>query len=250
MTFFDNIIFILKDRKTLRDIKSLKMHVVMDLNINDETMIGNYIRREINFDAHKKYCLPTKKDVYDCEKLSKNLKCNNVKDTCERIRTYYQDEIKYDENLFEFRGQSFKKRFLTFIYKREALELFSYYVFLLPIPINEVLKHKLAICTEFVKITTALILNLYPDSGIYLIFTDTHVATGIKTINNEFWVIDQYILSTLYNWIQEQGQYVSLYILTVEKEKIDFKFYTSANIENGKVIYFNESENCKKSTLR
>lgn len=249
MTFFDNIIFILKDRKILRDVKSLKVHVVMDLNTNYKTMISHYILSEINIDAHKKYCLPTNKDIDDCKSLSKNLKGNNIKNTCERISLYYRDEIKYDKKLQNFRKQSFIKRFLICIYNREKLGLFSYYVFLLPIPINEVLKYKLAICTEFVKITTAIILNLYPNSEIYLIFTRTHVATGIKTINNEFWIIDQDTVSTLCEWIQEQGQYVSLYILTIENGKIDFKFYTSANIENGKVISFNESEDCKKSTL-
>lgn len=62
--------------------------------------------------------------------------------------------------------------------------------FSLSLPIEKILKYRLAVCRDYAKLTSALILTIYPNSEIYFVLIPSHVAVGIK-IDGKIYVLDQ-----------------------------------------------------------
>lgn len=70
---------------------------------------------------------------------------------------------------------------------KEALKLL-WLTFETRIPLEKILHYKMAMCIDYTKLTTAILINL----GIepYLLKIKSHAASAVK-INNEFYVLDQ-----------------------------------------------------------
>lgn len=62
--------------------------------------------------------------------------------------------------------------------------------FKLSLSIDKILKYKLSICRDYAKLTSALILTIYPKEEIYYVLIPQHVAVGIK-LNDRIYVLDQ-----------------------------------------------------------
>jgi hypothetical protein len=247
---FEHLRFILFSRKEISDVAKLNIFMPDFGDPLKNELMREKFRLVIFIDYHLKYCLPTKKDIADCKSLLR-LRCNNIDNTCVKITDFYRNEMKYNEKLVNYRTKSFFKGLLTFIYNWESLNLFPYYVSLLPIPVNKILDYKLAICTEFAKLTSSVLYQLYSDCDVFLFFTSEHVAAGLLA-DNDFLIIDQECLFNLENWIQEQQKkghcYVSVYFLNNKDEEIKLVFQQWISIKNGKLIYstdiFNWKEYC------
>ncbi len=73
--------------------------------------------------------------------------------------------------------------------------------FKLSLPVDKILKYRLAICRDYAKLTATLLLNLYSKNKIYFILIPLHVATAIK-IRNKLYVLDQRLpILTLEKWL-------------------------------------------------
>jgi len=55
---------------------------------------------------------------------------------------------------------------------------------------QKILKYRMVICRDYAKLTTALLLNLYPKNKIYFYIFLGHVATGIE-IDGKVYILDQ-----------------------------------------------------------
>lgn len=254
---FAHLRFILYKRGEVSDVKNLKLFTPkVFANPYDQHIFSEALRNHMIFIHYNlKYCLLTRKDIADCEKLLR-LKCDTIDDTCEKIRDFYQNEMKYDEKLSSYRTKSLIMGLLKFIYNLESINLFPYYVSLLPIPVNKALNYKIGICTEYAKITSAILSQLYPNSDVFLFFTPSHVATGLLT-DDDFLIIDQnsplYILE---DWIQEQHSVVSVYFLNTECEEPILVSNGWISVNNGKLIYsldlisWKEYDNYERSNRR
>ena len=89
------------------------------------------------------------------------------------------------------------------------------------LPVDKILKYRLAVCRDYAKLTASLLFRVYPNSELYFIFIKIpiikipeHVATGIK-IKNKCYVLDQYLpILTKNDWLimqnkKEAGTYIS-----------------------------------------
>jgi hypothetical protein len=54
------------------------------------------------------------------------------------------------------------------------------YISCVVLPVEKILEWKLAVCRDYVRLTTSLLYNLYPNSEIYIIINAKHIASGIK----------------------------------------------------------------------
>lgn len=69
------------------------------------------------------------------------------------------------------------------------------------LPVEKILKYRLAVCRDYAKLTAALLFNLYPENEVYFIEIPNHVATGIK-IRDKIYVLDQKLpITSLDRWI-------------------------------------------------
>lgn len=72
--------------------------------------------------------------------------------------------------------------------------------FRLSLPIEKILKYRLSICRDYAKLTSALILSIYPQEEMYYILIPQHVAVGVK-LNDIIYVLDQKLpILTLDKW--------------------------------------------------
>jgi predicted transglutaminase-like protease len=75
--------------------------------------------------------------------------------------------------------------------------------FKLSLPVEKILKYRLAICRDYAKLTAALLLNIYPRNKIYFITFNFpgHSATAIE-YKNKIYVLDQRLpIMTLEKWL-------------------------------------------------
>ena len=73
--------------------------------------------------------------------------------------------------------------------------------FKLSLPVEKIIKYRLAICRDYAKLTSALLMNLFPTHEHYLALIPQHVAAGIK-INNKIYILDQRLpVLTLEKWV-------------------------------------------------
>lgn len=88
------------------------------------------------------------------------------------------------------------------------------------ISLNNVLTYKMAICSDYTKLTAAILFNL----GIkpYLVDILRHVAGAVK-INGEYYVIDQYLpIKKLDEWLSEINK-TECVIYEVEEDGMSIK---------------------------
>lgn len=101
--------------------------------------------------------------------------------------------------------------------------------FELTLPVNKILKYKLAICRDYAKLTAALLFNLYPNAKIYFFTIPGHVAAGVK-IKNEYYVLDQRLpVLTMRSWLKRWNRkranvYASELVWNLKGELIDVNF--------------------------
>ena len=70
------------------------------------------------------------------------------------------------------------------------------------IQLSTILKYKLAICTDYAKLTAILLYNMFPNNRIYFISIPRHVAAGIE-VNGKLYIIDQKLpVLTLDSWLR------------------------------------------------
>lgn len=63
-------------------------------------------------------------------------------------------------------------------------------IFCISLPVNKILKYRLAICRDYAKLTAALLFSIYPISKVYFFAIPRHVASAVK-INGKYYVLDQ-----------------------------------------------------------
>jgi len=99
----------------------------------------------------------------------------------------------------------------------------------LSLPVNNILKYKLAVCRDYAKLTAALLFNLYPNAKIYFFTIPWHVATAIK-IGGKYYILDRQlpVLRTdewLIRWNRKDADvYTSELIRNSEGKLVDVDF--------------------------
>jgi len=84
--------------------------------------------------------------------------------------------------------------------KSKVIEVL-YDTFRLGLPVDKILKYKLAVCRDYARLTSSLLFSLYPDSKLFFISIFGHVAVGI-TIKNKIYVLDQHLpILTIDKWL-------------------------------------------------
>lgn len=73
--------------------------------------------------------------------------------------------------------------------------------FKLSLPIDKILKYRLAICRDYAKLTAALLYHIYPNKQVFFIEIREHVATAIN-VDGMYYVLDQRLpILTLDKWM-------------------------------------------------
>ena len=85
--------------------------------------------------------------------------------------------------------------------KKSKLSEVLYDTLRLNLPVDKILKYKLAVCRDYTRLTSSLLFNIYPDTELYFIRIFAHVAVGI-TIENKIYVLDQHLpILTIDKWL-------------------------------------------------
>jgi len=129
-----------------------------------------------------------------------------------------------------FRGEPLRTRILKILRIMNDTFQFS-------LPVDKVLKYRMAICRDYAKLTAALLFNQYSDSKVYFITIPRHVATAIK-INGKYYVLDQRLpVLTVNIWLvkwnrKDASVYVSELIRDSEGKPVgvDFKEHERISI--------------------
>jgi len=111
--------------------------------------------------------------------------------------------------------------------------------FKLSLPIKKILHYKLAICRDYAKLTSALILTLHPKSEIYFVLIPQHVAVCIK-LNNKMYVLDQKLpILTLDIWKEKWKKQLKKKKLKIDLVKIylENKKIRCKSVKNDEVLY-------------
>jgi len=102
-------------------------------------------------------------------------------------------------------------------------------IFKISLPIEKILKYRLAICRDYAKLTAALVFNMYPNSKVYFFTIPRHVASAVK-IGNNYYIIDQMLpILTKDGWLKKWNKKdADVYISEVKRDSsgklvIDFK---------------------------
>ena len=104
----------------------------------------------------------------------------------------------------------------TILKKSSKFIQILYNTFCLSPPIGKILEYKLAVCRDYAKFTSSLLLKIYSDSNICYITKRQHVAAGIE-INDKIYVLDQQLpILSLDNWQKKMNTKAVIY-----KRKID-----------------------------
>jgi len=104
------------------------------------------------------------------------------------------------------------------------------------LPLVKMLEHRKGICRDYAKLTIALLMNLYQnkDVHIYLLTTQTHVATGIK-ISNRTYVLDQELpVFGLEAWLTLRGIRKVNIVELIRKESNEIEIRHGGEIINNK----------------
>ncbi|MCK4732806.1 MAG: hypothetical protein KAT65_10155, partial [Methanophagales archaeon] len=102
-------------------------------------------------------------------------------------------------------------------------------IFCISLPVNKILKYRLAICRDYAKLTAALLFSIYPISKVYFFAIPRHVASAVK-INGKYYVLDQKLpVLTKPGWLnrwnrKDANVYVSKLIRNSEGIPIDVTF--------------------------
>jgi len=121
-----------------------------------------------------------------------------------------------------FRGEPLRTRILRILRIMNDTFQFS-------LPVDKVLKYRMAICRDYAKLTAALLFNQHPGSKVYFITIPRHVAAAIK-INGKYYVLDQKLpVLTVNRWLvrwnrKDADVYVSELIRDSEGKSIDVDF--------------------------
>lgn len=120
--------------------------------------------------------------------------------------------------------------------------------FKLSLPIDEILRYRLSICRDYAKLTSALLLKIYPEKEVYFILIPKHVAAGIK-LNNKLYILDQKLpILALDNWKEKwkkrfkkkdlKVDFVKIYLRDgcVETKSVKYKDIVSKNNLNIKTL--------------
>lgn len=102
---------------------------------------------------------------------------------------------------------------------KEALKLL-WLTFETRMPLKKILHYKMAMCTDYTKLTTAILMNL----GIepYIVKIKMHTASAVK-INNEFYILDQHLPVEKYDkWcIKNKTKKPNTYHVITSKNSMD-----------------------------
>lgn len=102
--------------------------------------------------------------------------------------------------------------------------------FELSLSIEKILKYRLSICRDYAKLTSALLLKIYPKKEIYFALIPKHVAVVIN-LDNRFFVIDQKLpILPLYKWqekwrrrLNKNNLKIKLIRIYLENEKVKIR---------------------------
>lgn len=136
------------------------------------------------------------------------------------------------------RGMPFMKKFSKFIEMMDD-------TFIIKLPIEKILKYRLAICRDYAKLTAVLLFNLYPNSKLYFFTILGHVATSIK-IGDNYYILDQKLpILTKNNWLRVWNKKkTQVYVAELKKdsEKVEIKKY-------GKIVFSKSAQKTSFSEL-
>jgi len=78
--------------------------------------------------------------------------------------------------------------------------------FKLSLPVKKILEYRLAVCRDYAKLTSALLLNNFPKDDVYSLAIPNHNAAAVK-LKNRVYVLDQRLpILTLSKWVQRQRE--------------------------------------------
>ena len=125
----------------------------------------------------------------------------------------------------------------SFLDRIKKLTIMMNNQFSISLTVSNILKYKLAICRDYAKLTSALLLNLYPKSKVYFVLIPNHVAVTIK-INKNFYILDQKMpISSLKTWLNRKNKdKAKLLEIKIKNNKIETEFYKTIKIKKIKNI--------------
>jgi predicted transglutaminase-like protease len=88
------------------------------------------------------------------------------------------------------------------------------------LPVEKILEYRLAVCRDYAKLTSALLLNNFPENELYFLMIPNHRAAAVK-LNNRVYVLDQKLpILTLSKWVQRWKERLHKSNLKPESKKI------------------------------
>ena len=192
--------------------------------------------------------VPSQKDIDNCKELSVRLKGNSLKETVTNILDYQESISYWNKRSYYFIAYiilffivlSIGKNFHSYlIYLIISIVFGSIVVFyywksfiysfiLVPMPVNKILKYKLAICCDYAKLTASLLFHVSEIEKIYFIRKASHVTVGINIkseSSDEIFVLDQKLpILTLCDWMQQRKSNAHVYISEIKNNKVTFDY--------------------------
>lgn len=105
---------------------------------------------------------------------------------------------------------------------------FIYSLLPLPMSVNKILKYKLAICSDYAKLTASLLFHVIELEKKYFIRKPSHVAVGINIKsegNDQIFVLDKRLpISTLNDWMHNNNSNADVYISRKKNGKVTFDY--------------------------
>ncbi|OGM12043.1 hypothetical protein A2Z22_01920 [Candidatus Woesebacteria bacterium RBG_16_34_12] len=139
-------------------------------------------------------------------------------------------------------GSGIYNNIIYYIKYRKEIKM---YISSVVLPIKKILEWKLAVCRDYVRLTTSLLYNLYTNSEIYIIRIANHVASGIK-FNGKIYVFDPNFSvqtnapSLLDEWLKKQ----------LKKRKFEDAHCSEKRIKNFIILTYTKKDKIKIWDLR
>ncbi|MCK4798829.1 MAG: hypothetical protein KAT05_15745 [Spirochaetes bacterium] len=223
--------------------------------------MGTLTKRWMEWRAFSYLFVPSQIDIGNCKELSDQLKGNSIKETITNIlesqeTISYWNERKYyyivytvlfsiivsigtnspSYLIYLIIGIVFGSIVVFYYWKS-----FNYSLILVPMPVNKILKYKLAICCDYAKLTASLLFQVPEIEKIYFIKKASHVTVGINLKSegsDEIFVLDQKLpILTLCDWMQQRKSNAEVYVSENKNGKVtldyvDTKEYIKRNSES------------------
>lgn len=147
--------------------------------------------------------------------------------------------------------RSFASQEISIINKFKKIWKLITLTFEFSLPIQEILKYRMAICRDYAKFTATLLYNLFPKNKIYFLTFLGHSACAIE-IKNKVYVLDQKLpILTLEKWLLKwKKEKINIYLMKVKNKKIEIKKINLPSFQSTTINNFEKLENNLKSAIK